>query len=707
MAELIPAPFPSLLRRLFREYEREGKVFDLPARRFWHGDPDLDTSVLFHGRRAANPVGPAAGPQDQMAQNVVLAWLAGSRILELKTVQINDRLAIPRPCIDATTVGYNVEWSQELRLGQSLREYVAGSMLVDVLKETNLLGRPSDLLKQDTILDMSVGYDLAGIRSPQVRGWIESMKDARSEVEALRSQIPSDLRRLRDLDFTTALSGQITLSTFHGCPAGEIEGIVRFLLTEMDVDVTVKLNPTLLGREAVDALLHDVLGYGEVRTRPRDFEKDLQWGQALEITDRLSELARSRGRTFQVKLSNTLVVENHRPFFPASEAVMYLSGEPLHVITLNLVEKYRRARPAVPISFSAGVDARNFPECVALGFTPITTCTDLLRPGGYGRLPKYLDNLEERMRALGVRQIGDYVVKAAGQGEEAIRRAVPPGPLQAALAETLRSDAVDLAGVVARSGPPGLYDELVRVAALLNTPVVVERATRDPRYRAEANRKPPRKVGSRLALFDCINCDKCVPVCPNDANFVYETGVLRTEYQSYRYEKGAVKAFPGGVFAVTKAHQIANFQDFCNECGNCDTFCPEDGGPYIEKPRFFGSLQAWRSLAGRDGFFAERAESIDAIWARIRGVEYHLEVDRRLDRGLFTDGVLQLEVRHSERRVVGAFAGSRAREGHVIDFSAYLNMALAVDGVLDPLKANPVNAPYLGPFPLPSGERPG
>ncbi|PYQ06191.1 MAG: hypothetical protein DMF82_06950, partial [Acidobacteria bacterium] len=175
---------------------------------------------------------PAAGPQDQMAQNVVLAWLAGSRILELKTVQINDRLVIPRPCIDAVTVGYNVEWSQELRLAQSLREYVAGSMLVDVLKETNLLGQPSDVLKQETILDMSLGYDLAGIRSPEVRSWIESMKDARSEVEALRSQIPSELRRLRDLDFTTALSGQITLSTFHGCPAGEIEGIVRFLLTE-------------------------------------------------------------------------------------------------------------------------------------------------------------------------------------------------------------------------------------------------------------------------------------------------------------------------------------------------------------------------------------------------------------------------------------------------------------------------------------------
>jgi putative selenate reductase len=695
VAELIPAPFPSLLRRMLREYERGGKVFDLPARKFWHGAPDLDTSVLFHGRRAASPLGPAAGPQDQMAQNVVLAWLAGSRILELKTVQVNDRLVIPRPCIDATTVGYNVEWSQELRLEQSLREYVSGSMLVDVLKHTNLLGQPSDVLKQDTILDMSVGYDLAGIRSPQVRGWIESMKDARAEVAALRKEIPPDLARLRDIEFTTALSDQITLSTFHGCPAGEIEGIVRFLLIEMDVHVTVKLNPTLLGREAVDGLLHDVLGYHEVRTRPQDFDKDLQWGQALEITDRLSEVARSRGRRFQVKLSNTLVVENHRAFFPASEAVMYLSGEPLHVITLNLVEKYRRARPEVPISFSAGVDARNYPDCAALGFTPITTCTDLLRPGGYGRLPKYAENLEERMRALRVRRFGDYVVKACGRGEEAAQRVAPEGPIRSALVAALRSESADPLGVLTQAGQAALYDDLVRAASLLNTPVLVEKATRDPRYRAEANRKAPRKIGSRLWLFDCVNCDKCVPVCPNDANFVYETGVLRREYESYRYEKGAMKAVPGGLFEVKKQHQIANFQDFCNECGNCDTFCPEDGGPYIEKPRFFGSLEAWKARPGRDGFFAERADSIDAIWARIRGVEYHLEVDRTLDRGLFTDGVLQIEVRHSERRVVAAAAREGADDGRVIDFSAYLNMALAVDGVLDTRRANPVNAPYL------------
>jgi putative selenate reductase len=692
--ELIPAPFASLLRRMLREFEREGKVFDLPARRFWHGDPALDTSVRFHARRAANPLGPAAGPQDQMAQNIVLAWLAGSRILELKTVQVNDRLTIPRPCIDATNVGYNVEWSQELRLAESLREYVAGSMLVDILRELNLLGRPSDPGKDATILDMSVGYDLAGIRTPEVRGWIEAMKDARALVDGLRREIPDEFRRFRDLDFTTALSDQITLSTFHGCPAGEIEGIVRFLLDELGVHVTVKLNPTLLGREAVDGLLHDLLGYREIETRPEDFAKDLQWEQALEITDRLSERARALGRTFQVKFSNTLVVRNHRDFFPRGEAVMYLSGAPLHVITLSLVEKFRKARPEVPISFSAGVDGQNFADCVSLGFTPITTCTDLLRPGGYGRLPRYLDNLEARMRELGVRTLADYVVKAQGSGAEAVARVAPSRVLRDALLVNLDAPDVDLWRVLREAGEERLYPRLVHEAALLNTPLVVARVQAAPRYRAEANRAVPRKIGSRLWLFDCINCDKCVPVCPNDANFVYETGALETTSVRYRVQGGAVGELPGERFAVAKAHQIATFQDFCNECGNCDTFCPEDGGPFLEKPRFFGSLEAWRRIA-RDGFVVRRQDDVDAAWGRIRGVEYHLEVDRVRDRALFTDGAITLELRHSQRRPLQAQARPGAPEGHVLDLAAYLSMALALDGVLDPRRANPVNAPWL------------
>jgi putative selenate reductase len=693
LAELIPAPFPLLLRRMLREHEREGRIFDLPEARFWRGSPDLDTSVRFHGRAAANPVGPAAGPQDQMAQNIVLAWLAGSRILELKTIQSNDRLEIPRPCIDATSVGFNVEWSQELRLRESLGEYVAGSMLVDVICATGLAQLPE--AKRDTIFDMSVGYDLAGIRSEPVRSWITSMKDASTEVDALRRQIPDAFARLRELPFRTRISEQITLSTFHGCPAGEIEGIVRFLLEELDVDVTVKLNPTLLGRARVDELLHDQLGYHEIRTRQRDFDADLQWEQALEMADRLDERARELGRSFQVKFSNTLVVENHRSFFPREEEVQYLSGQPLHVITLSLVERWRQARPATPISFSAGVDRRNFPDCVALGFTPVTTCTDLLRPGGYARLPGYLEHLEERMRGLGVRSVGDFVVKAAGRGPAAIAAAVPEGPLSQRLLESLGSHAVDLARVLAGAGRGDLYAPLVAEAAALNTGPLVERARADPRYRAEANRREPRKIGSALRLFDCINCDKCLPVCPNDANFVYAVEPMSRPYSRFRIEGETLIEELAGSFRIEKSHQIGNFQDFCNDCGNCDTFCPEDGGPYVEKPRLFGSLEAWREWRDRDGFFLLREAEIDVAWGRIGGLEYHLEVDRARDRGLFTNGQIHIETRHSERRILDASIAQDAPDGSRLDFAAYLNLATVLDGVVDTRRANPINAAWL------------
>src|ERR1700693_3320419 len=152
MSELVPIPLPLQLTRAFLEYEREGKIFDLPKAKFFRGLSGLDTSVTLHAHPAANPVGPATGPHDQLVQNIVLSWLAGSRIIELKTVQIMDELKIPRPCIDATNVGYNVEWSQELKLEQSLREYVGAMMFLESLKDSHLLGED---LPGDTIFDMS------------------------------------------------------------------------------------------------------------------------------------------------------------------------------------------------------------------------------------------------------------------------------------------------------------------------------------------------------------------------------------------------------------------------------------------------------------------------------------------------------------------------------------------------------------------------
>src|SRR5579862_3071590 len=106
MATIVPHRFEDLLRRMLAEHARTGSIYDLEAREMWRGPSEgFDLSVSNHGARAATGVGPAAGPHAQLAQNVLLSWLGGSRVLELKTVQILDRLEIARPCIDAQNVG--------------------------------------------------------------------------------------------------------------------------------------------------------------------------------------------------------------------------------------------------------------------------------------------------------------------------------------------------------------------------------------------------------------------------------------------------------------------------------------------------------------------------------------------------------------------------------------------------------------------------
>jgi len=59
-------------------------------------------------------------------------------------------------------------------------------------------------------------------------------------------------------------------------------------------------------------------------------------------------------------------------------------------------------------------------------------------------------------------------------------------------------------------GDPGA----VSAARLANTERYLELLRASARYARAANSRPPRKIGSRLELFDCITCDKCVPSAP-------------------------------------------------------------------------------------------------------------------------------------------------------------------------------------------------
>ena len=618
MAELIPYPFAALIERMFSELESADSIFDLPSKSFFLGREGRDYSVPFHDKRAPTPLGPASGPQTQMAQNLVLSWLCGCRILELKTVQILDELEIPRPCIDMETIGYNVEWSQELKLEQSLHEYVKGAMLIEILKASGKLKMAPGF--GEVIYDMSVGYDLKGIQTERVQDYIRGMKDASAVVEHYRKQIPDRFSQFRDLDFPTNLSNSLTLSTFHGCPPDEIERIIDFLLNEHSLNCIIKLNPTLLGEERVRELLQGVMGYEAVNVPSKAFQTDTSWDQAQGFVQRLGVTADQLGLGFGVKFSNTLIVENHRSFFPESEKEMYLSGPPLHVLATNLVDRFRdRFGDHYPISFSAGIDRKNFADAVAIGLTPITSCSDLLKAGGYSRATTYFRELDSRMDRLGVNTIPDYIIKAYGNAEQALSECGKD-------AEDSKIDecrkALEEGTSLLEAAGEDLYGRWLSQCKLLNTQTYAENATLDQRYALVKNSKPPTKVGSMLELFDCLTCDKCIPVCPNDANFMLSIPPEQVPVKTLTFQDGSWSVEESGKLVLEKKHQIANFADFCNECGNCDIFCPEDGGPYVLKPRFFGSRESFREFSNHDGFFIERNNGGDTVLARFSQDEY-------------------------------------------------------------------------------------
>jgi putative selenate reductase len=678
VAELVPLPFGVLATRLLHELERGGAVLDLSSRSFVKADPARDWSVEVHGRRASTPFGPAAGPHTQLAQNVALSWLAGGRFLELKTVQIQDRLAIPRPCIDMQTVGFNVEWSQELTLEQSREEYVKAAMLVALLQASGVAGG-----LDHAVLDMSVGYDLAGIRSPRVQAFLAGMGDAAAAVDRLRKEIPARWAHLRDLPFPTRISDTLTLSTFHGCPPDEVERIAEHLL-ESGLQVVVKLNPTLLGARDLRALLHERLGYRELHVPDRTFEHDATWDEVVAAVERLSRRAAALGRGFGVKLTNTLVVENHRSFFPTSEKLMYLSGPPLHVLAVELVRRFRRTfGDRIPLSFSGGAEAANFPDLAALGLRPITACTDLLRSGGYGRSRRYFAELSRRMAEVGAPDLDSFALRAYGHALEVL----PSLGLDSAQEAACRAAVLEGRDLRAAAGPR--FGAWVAAVLPVNAETYADRALLDPRYREERNRTPPRKVGSRLALFDCLTCDKCIPICPNDANFSLELppGEIPLE-RLLPAAGGGFTLERTGTLTLSRERQIANFADACNECGHCDVLCPEDGGPYQVKPRFFGSPRAWEGFPGHDGFALEPTPLGVRIHGRFKGKAFLVEPAG--DRVRYRGEGFAVELDPQDP------AGARGEAAGPVDLAYLRIMERLRDAVAGPGKTNWVSAGLAG-----------
>ncbi len=407
-------PFEQFMNWMVDELHARKSIFDYPRARIFRKQNGRWLPLFNEALEI--PLGPAAGPHTQMAQNIVTAYLAGGRFFELKTVQKLDQLHIPRPCIEAQDEGYNVEWSQELRLEESFEEYVKTWFALHFLQA--LFQKPNAHFVRGFIFNMSVGYDLKGIQSPKMDWFINGLIDAGNETlfknyrdfilnwlsqKATRKKIetlpglPSDFAYQNVLatfeNISAHISQSVTVSTMHGCPPEEIEAICTYLLKEKKLHTYVKLNPTLLGFEQVSDILKR-LGYHYMELDAAAFEHDLQYAQAVPMIRRLQAVASEQQRDFGVKLTNTLGMKNRLDRLPGDE--MYMSGRALYPLTVNLAARLAGDfEGALNISFSGGATVQNIPAILKTGIFPVTMVTDLLKPGGYLRLQQMVENLEQ------------------------------------------------------------------------------------------------------------------------------------------------------------------------------------------------------------------------------------------------------------------------------------------------------------------------
>jgi putative selenate reductase len=691
------------VRRMRREVGANQAIFDLPVRKWFVPDNRLDLGAVHGGRRAATPVGPAAGPHTQLAQNIVLAWLAGGRIVELKTVQVNDRLTIPRPCIHVPNVGLNVEWSQELLVEESAREYAKAAFLIEILKATGVFGVMEDVdpVQFDTVFDISVGYDLEGIRSAKITGFLDTLRDPGPLYEDLRRELVGDLAEYRELQPRTPLADSVTLSTFHGCPAEQIEAIGRYLLEHRGLHTIIKLNPTLLGFDRVRHLLHEELGYHQFALERDAFEQDLRYDACLEILRRLRDVADACGKTLGAKFTNTLVVRNEPDVFPTqTDPYMYLSGPPLHVISMTLMQHLREDLGfEFPGSFSAGIDAKNFANAVACGMVPVTTCTDLLRQGGFGRLPPYVRSLARDMERLGVTSREAYVLAFGGHGVDAVQAALAFADGGTAIWEReqdrldvcARERPDELPDVLRALGRAGGFDPdaLVRratwQAGRLNGRAIVAALRDQPRYRASANAKAPRRIESTLALYDCINCDLCIAACPNDAIFAYDVEPVDVVTELARAEGERVVWERGGGFVVREAHQLAVFEGACNECSNCEVYCPEHGAPFEVKERVFGTLGDFERCHWLDGFCRDGG----VLHARLDGRTVRLALPKDGSQATIRGDGLEM---HCTWPAIAVVKGGLTVPDTGFDTALLWRMRTVWQGIFNASRPNSVNA---------------
>lgn len=378
--EMIPIPFEKMLNNLIQEYKEKKSFFGVP---------------VYQGKSEA-PIGLAAGPHTQLAGNILAGYAAGGNYFELKTVQVlqGEALGIIKPCIDVAYEVYNTEWSTELKISEARDEYIKAYLLIAVLSKMFHL-KPIEQIH----FIASVGYDLKGIQSECVDDFLESMKHAKIASEWQKDIAYIKLHRGKEIEISKedlekieamdVITDTVTLSTMHGCKKSEIKDIATYLMKEKGMNTFIKLNPTLIGKERISQLLESK-GYHHIEVVEDIFKIDMTLDMATSLIKELRQIGKQLGKTFGIKLTNTLPVKNKEGGLKGE--TKYLSGVPLYPIAIEAAYKLlENLKEDMPVSYSGGIDITNIKEVLEAGIAPVTVSSYILKPRGYSNLTKLME----------------------------------------------------------------------------------------------------------------------------------------------------------------------------------------------------------------------------------------------------------------------------------------------------------------------------
>ena len=394
-------PFKNLMEWVIDENKTRNSIFGV--KKYYKADTKKGFNI--YKEHVETPIGPAAGPNSQLAQNIISSYIAGSRFFELKTVQemtgADMVKCVNKPCIKADDECYNCEWSTELYMDEAIQEYIKAWVALHFISKEFGLGATDGF-----VFNMSVGYNLDDIKKKDTDKFIECMKDANKHpvfkecLDYLRAHI-SEYKNFKaeDIDkIPNQVCHSATESTLHGCPPAEIERIAMYLVDEKGLNTFIKCNPTLLGYERARKILDD-MGFTYVAFTDSHFLTDLQWGDAVKMLDRLMKHADEKGLTFGVKLTNTFPVDVTRNELPSQE--MYMSGRSLFGLSIKVAEMLTtHFNGKLKIAYSGGADAFNIDKLVDAGIWPVTVATTILKPGGYDRFYQMAEKIMSNVNGM-------------------------------------------------------------------------------------------------------------------------------------------------------------------------------------------------------------------------------------------------------------------------------------------------------------------